>query len=118
MARCTTETSASADMFAFGPGVIKSPEGHDADAWIASLKGSKKTPGRKTGVIDVTFSNGEYRTYRLQGEGGMAAGIASGQFKIEGNEIGLSGAAKRSFKQKLEELGEKSALHRREFLEA
>lgn len=117
MARCTTETSASADMFAFGPGRIITPDGQEADAWVASVKGSKKTPGRKTGILEVEYGNGETRTYRLQGEGGMAAGIASGQFKIEGHEIKLSGEAKRAFKQKLEELGAKSALHRQKYLE-
>lgn len=117
MARYSTETCLAADVHAFGPGTILTPEGHGTDEWIASVKGTKKTPGRKTGILELEFANGEVRSYRLSGEGGVAAAIANGSFKVDGDQIRLSKEAKTSFKQKLEEVGPDSALHRKEFLE-
>lgn len=117
MARYSTETCLAADVHAFGPGSILTPEGQDTAAWVASIKGTKKTSGRKTGILELEFKNGEVRSYRLSGEGGIAAAIADGRFKIEGVEIRLSKEAKASFKQKLEEVGPDSALHRKEYLE-
>lgn len=116
MPRYTTELNLAADIDVFGPGAIVAPKGHEPITYIASLVGTKAVRGRQTGTLTVDFKEGkERREYRLSGDGGIAAGIASKYFKIEGPEIRLSKSGKSDFRRKLAEVPEHSTLHRHEY---